>query len=280
MYELIEGATAAHAVGSPLARTRAMRTPSTRRDRGIPGACRSVPSEAACRQQTIARRVFVFLPLVCLAAVSCAQEKMLPAASAHTIPGAPEAAAAEVQGVRVSAEGDAWDAAPADLSTRLTPVKVRIVNHSGAPARIEYQQFTLVGGHGHVYRAIPIVPLDHPTPVDGEGTIQPIYAASNFFVAPRYHDVYPTLVAWPHPLARDDATSDEQGQRWEHGLPTRAMRRLGLPEGVLADGGEISGFLYFEDATKRESRLTFRAKIDDEQQGDQLAELKIPFRVQ
>ena len=223
--------------------------------------------------------MFVFLSVLSLSAVSCAQGRMLPAASAHAIPGAPEAAADEVQGVRVSAEGDDWNAAPADLSTRLTPVKVRIVNHSGVPARIEYQQFTLVGGHGHVYRAIPIVPLDHQPPVDGVGTIEPIYAASNFFVAPRYHDVYPTLAAWPQPLERDEAFSNEQYQRWNDGLPTRAMQRMGLPEGVLADGGEISGFLYFEDATKRESRLTFRADIDDEQHGDQLAEIKIPFRV-
>ncbi|HEX3904235.1 MAG TPA: hypothetical protein VH853_15460 [Polyangia bacterium] len=230
--------------------------------------------------ETTSRRVFVLLSALCLAGLSCAEGRMLPAASAHTVPGAPAAGAEEVEGVRVSAEGDDWDAAPVDLSTRFTPVKVRIVNHSGAPARIEYQEFTLVGGHGHVYRAIPVVPLDHPTPVDGDGTINPIYAGSNFFVAPRYHDVYPTFAAWPHPLVRDDAPSDGRGQRWGGGLPTRAMRRMGLPEGVLADGGEISGFLYFEDATKRESRLTFRAEIDDEQQGDQLAEIKIPFRVQ
>ncbi len=205
---------------------------------------------------------------------------MLPAASAHTIPGAPETAADEVQGIRVSADGDDWNASPADLSARLTPVKVRIVNQSGAPARIEYQQFTLVGSHGRVYQAIPPVPLDHPAPVDGDGTIRPIYAASNFFVAPRYHDIYPTFAAWPRSLARDDASAEQEHQRWGPGLPTRAMRRLGLPEGVLANGGEISGFLYFENATRRESRLTFRAELDDEQQGDQLAEIKIPFRVQ
>ena len=58
------------------------------------------------------------------------------------------------------------------------------------------------------------------------------------------------------------------------------MLRMGLPEGVLADGGEISGFLYFEDANKHESRMTFRADIDDGQHGGQLAEIKIPFRVQ
>jgi hypothetical protein len=256
-----------------------MRMALTRQARATSGTCVSGLFEAMGSNQTIDRRVFAFLSILSLSAVSCAQGRMLPAASAHTIPGAPEAAADEVQGVRVSAEGDDWNAAPVDLCARVTPVKVRIVNHSGAPARIEYQQFSLVGGHGHVYRAIPIVPLDHRPPIDGVGTIEPIYAASNFFVAPRYHDIYPTLAAWPHPFERDDAFSDGKQQRWEDGLPTRAMRRMGLPEGVLADGGEISGFLYFEDATTHESRLTFRARIDDEQQGDRLAEINIPFRV-
>jgi hypothetical protein len=257
-----------------------MRRPSSKGERGISDACGSRSFEVVGRNATLRRQMFVFLSGLALTVLSCGQGKMLPAASAHTIPGAPEAAAAEVQGIRVSAEANDWDAPPVDLTTRSTPVKVRIVNHSGAPARIEYQQFTLVGAHGHVYRAIPIVPLEHESLADGAGTITPIYAASKFFVAPRYHDVYPTFDAWPHPLTRDDADSDELYQRWGHGLPTGPMRRMGLPEGVLADGGEISGFIYFEDATKRERRLTFRAEFEDEQDGAQLAEITIPFRVQ
>jgi hypothetical protein len=54
---------------------------------------------------------------------------------------------------------------------------------------------------------------------------------------------------------------------------------MGLPEGVLADGGQISGFLYFENVTRNESRLTFKADIDDVRQGDDVAEIDIPFRV-
>lgn len=225
------------------------------------------------------RSFLVILSALCLPALSCAHTKMLPAASAHTVAGAPEAAAEEIGGLRVSAEGDDWSANPVDLSSHLTPVKVRIVNHSGAPARIEYAQFTLVGGHGHVYRAIPVVPLEHETPRDGAGTIHPIYAASKFFVAPRYHDLYPTLPAWPRPLERVDTDSGEA--RWAQGLPTHAMERMGLPEGVLDDGGEISGFLYFENATKWESRITFEADIADGRYGDrELAEIEIPFRVE
>ena len=257
-----------------------MSRPSTTEDRRIRGACRPASFEAACKNATIRREVFVFLSGLSLTLLSCGQGRLLPAASAHTVPGAPKAAAAEVQGIRISADADDWDASPTDLSSRLTPVKVRIVNHSGLSARIEYQQFTLVGGHGHVYRAIPIVPLDHQTPVNGSGTIAPIYAASNFFVAPQYRDVYPTLTAWPHPIAHHDASSDDLYQRWGRDLPTRAMRRMGLPEGILADGGEISGFIYFENATKREDRLIFHADIGDEREGSQLAEISIPFRVQ
>ncbi|HLK90865.1 MAG TPA: hypothetical protein VKZ18_13290 [Polyangia bacterium] len=213
-----------------------------------------------------------------LLVVSCGQGRMLPAASAHDVPGAPEAASQEKAGVRVSADGDDWEARPADLPARLTPVKVRIVNHSGADALIEYERFALVGARGHVYRAIPILPADGAA-TDGVEAIQPVYAASKFYVAPRTHGVYPSLEPWSHPLARDDAGFGARYKLWDSDLPTRAMRRMGLPEGVLADGGEISGFLYFENATRHEKRLTFRADIDDEQTGDQLAEITIPFQV-
>ncbi|HVV51305.1 MAG TPA: hypothetical protein VHO06_16670 [Polyangia bacterium] len=210
---------------------------------------------------------------------SCGQERMLPAASAHTVPGAPETASEEVGGVRVSADGDDWEARPSDLPDRLTPVKVRIINHSGAPAVIEYERFKLVGSHGRTYQALPLLPAEQATSLRRLGTIDPVYAASNFFVAPRYHGVYPTLSPWAQPLARDDSSFGERYRLWDDGLPTRSMERMGLPEGVLADGGEISGFLYFEDATKHESRLTFHADIDDVKTGDQLADIAIPFRV-
>jgi hypothetical protein len=216
--------------------------------------------------------------LLVLAAVSCGQGRLLPAASAHSIPGAPEAATEEKGGIRVSADGDDWKGPPADLATKLTPVKVRIVNHSGQPAVIEYARFKLIGGHGRVYRALPPVPLDHK--VDEIAAIHPVYAASNFFVAPRYHDVYPTFSPWSRPLERDDDSSAEGEQRWGRDLPTRTIERMGLPEGVVADGGEISGFLYFENAVGHENRLTFRADIYDEQSGDQLAKIEIPFRVE
>ena len=195
---------------------------------------------SGCGEQTVWRRSLGSLPaaLAALGAAACAQGKLLPAAAARTVPGAPEAAFDESSGVRVSAEGNDWNAAPADLAARLTPVKVRIVNHSGVPIEILYQQFMLKGTHGHVYQPIPLMPVDHQRP-DGIKPIHPIYSASSFYVGPAFHDVYPSLPAWSTPLLRDDAFYERQYQRWEKDLPTHAMQRMGLPEGVLADGGEI-----------------------------------------
>lgn len=182
--------------------------------------------------------------------------------------------------MRISADGDDWSAAPLDLSKRLTPVKVRIVNHSGSPALITHQQFALVDARGRLCRAIPLLPLDQRRPLAGGGAIHPVYAASKFFVAPRFHERYPTLEPWPRPLSWDDELAGALYRQWGGDLPTRAMQRLGLPEGVLADGGEISGFVYFENATRHEGRITFRADIEDGQTGSPLAEIEIPFRVQ
>jgi hypothetical protein len=219
--------------------------------------------------------IFLSLALGCGLA-GCAEGRLLPAKSAHAIPDAPGAAAADDSGIRVSAEANDWSAAPADLAQRLTPIKVRLVNHSGQPIEVLYQQFALVGAHGHRYQPLPPAPI-------GEGArppaVHPVYSAQNFFVAPRLHDVYPSLDPWSAPLPRDDDFYARQYQLWDHDLPSRPMRRMALPEGVLADGGEISGFLYFENATRKEKKVTFHAEIDQPPQGDELTELEIPFVV-
>jgi len=87
---------------------------------------------------------------------------------------------------------------------------------------------------------------------------------------------------WPPGRSLSTATATPPPSATSSGAATcrRAIRRLGLPEGVLADGGEISGFLYFENATKRERRLTLRADIDGAQDGDRLTKIELPFQVQ
>jgi hypothetical protein len=228
---------------------------------------------------TAGLRPSLILSMMSAAALGCAQGQLLPAASARTIPDVEGAALAEDSGVRVAAEANHWSGAPTDLAERLTPIRVRIVNHSGGPISILYQQFALLGAHGRRYAPLP------PSPVSGEegdaaaSAVHPVFAASSFFVAPRLHQVYPSYEPWKEPLPRDADFYARQYGRWEKDLPTRPMRRQALPEGVLADGGEISGFLYFENATRREKRVTFHADIDQPPQGDELTQLEIPFVV-
>jgi hypothetical protein len=88
------------------------------------------------------------------------------------------------------------------------------------------------------------------------------------------------LPPWPNRLRSDDVFYARQFDRWGDELPTRELQRLALPEGVLASGGEIAGFLYFENATGRESKLALRADLRDEEGRETVASLSIPFRVE
>jgi hypothetical protein len=209
-------------------------------------------------------------------AAGCGHGQLLPADSANLVPGAPDSAFAEEGGIRVAVSGDDWRGDPKDLGDHLTPVKVRVVNRSGHPVQILYERFSLVGGGGHTYRPLPVVPLDH----QGSGArLLPFFATANFFVGPRYHDVYPSLDAWPDPLPRDDAFYDRQYRRWGPMHPTVQMMRSALPEGVLGDGGEMSGYLYFENATRHEHRVKFRVELDEGHGAEVVASVDVPLRV-
>jgi hypothetical protein len=214
------------------------------------------------------------------AAVGCSHAHILPASDAHVIPGAPTAAVAEENGIRLAADGDDWSGRPADLPERLTPVKVRIVNHSGRPVQILYERFALTPAHGHAHYPLPPVPLEDQHPPDGFGTLLPIYASASFFVAPLLHQIYPSLEPWRLALPRDPDYYQRQYARWPDQLPTREMQRMGLPEGVLADGGQISGFLYFENVTGSHQRLELQAALEDGEKDGPVANLEIPFRVE
>ena len=178
----------------------------------------------------------------------------------------------------MSVNSDAWRGPPDDLAKRLTPLKVRVINHSGKPVQILYERFTLRGASGRTYRPLPVVPLDH----DGARAthLLPIFASANFFVGPRYRDVYPSLESWSQALQRDETFYQRQYQLWGDGPPTTQMQRSALPEGVLGDDGEMSGYLYFENATRDEDRLKFKAELDEGHGGDVVATIELPFRVE
>ena len=207
----------------------------------------------------------------------CGHGHLVPAPSATMVPGAPGAAFQIVDGVRCSADAAAWEGRPGEVPSFVLPVKVRIVNASGTPIRLLDQDFALVGSSGRKYQPIPVLSSD---PDPAASSVYPIYASSKFYVSARYHDVYQSLEAWPEPLGRNDSFYERQYRRWGGDRPQREVVRMALPEGVLADGGTISGFLYFESPLGHESRVTFEADFENSAGADTVAAMKIPFRTE
>ena len=54
---------------------------------------------------------------------------------------------------------------------------------------------------------------------------------------------------------------------------------MGIPEGVLEPGGQISGFLYFEKRPGSLKRITFEADLANARTGANFGTVRIPFVV-
>jgi hypothetical protein len=215
-----------------------------------------------------------------LALASCGHGRLAPGGNAELVPGAVASAVALDEGVRVVASLDDWRGTANALPDQVTPIKIRLVNHGKQPISILYEHFTLEGRGGRRYHVIPAIPLTHATLLAGMGPIRPIFAASNFEVAPRYHDIYPSFEAWPTPLPRARSGEDGVAVRWAGRAPDREICRMELPEGVLAPDGEITGYLFFEDPTRYEKALTLDADLVSERSGQTVASVKIPLQVE
>lgn len=210
---------------------------------------------------------------------SCGHGALAPSAAATVVPNAPTAAFSVAEGVRCSANVGAWNGHDGTLPEFVVPVKVRIKNESGRAIRVLYEEFALLGTKGRSYRPIPVLPIDDEARKRVQ-PMSPLYASTGFFVAPRFHDVYATLESWSVPLQRDEALHGELFRRWGSRPPDRQMMREALPEGVLGDGGILTGFLFFESPLDREDRVTFQADFDAGDGRQKVASIEIPFRVE
>ena len=135
------------------------------------------------------------------------------------------------------------------------------------------------GKKGRTYRPIPVLPID----ADARKRIprlDPLYASSKFYVAPGFRDVYASLDPWSTPLQRDETLYDELFRRWGNQRLRLNLLRMALPEGVLDDGGIVTGFLFFESPLAKESHVTLAAEFDASDGGGTVASIEIPFKVE
>jgi hypothetical protein len=132
-----------------------------------------------------------------LVAPACGHGHLAPGESAQIVRDMPNAAVTNSDGVRLVATFDDLRGLQRQLPGNVAAVKIRIINHSDYDLQLLYENFRLVGKRGHVYHALPVIPLDHRDLVASVAPVRPIYATENFQVAALYQDIYPSLPPSP-----------------------------------------------------------------------------------
>jgi hypothetical protein len=206
---------------------------------------------------------------------ACASAPVLqPGPGAQPAPSGPgDGAIGESAGVRVVARSDAWDGIPTNLEQRITPVLVEITNNSTTPLLIRYRSFELQRVGGRTEHALP------PFEIEGEvtqeiGTLH--YPYSDFTIAPYLRRYYPRMRIADGFLLDDVFYNTYRPVFRTLNLPTGDMVQKALPEGVLAAGGKVTGFLYFP-ALEEKGPINFSMDLLNATTRVDFGDVQIPF---
>jgi hypothetical protein len=250
-----------------------------------------------------------------MALAGCAAKRVVltPAPTANVV--AANAAQGQADGVTIVARPNAWSGRPFNLADEITPLKVTIRNHSGHPLRIQYGEFWLVGANGQDYAALPptdirgavnaqlaypdpprVVPAAYLEPQsragaslvrvddheEGEGreVIEPDFDFHDYYIAPYWGYGYSGMGWWPYSWSPDMGYYNGYWPYMQRiHLPTRSMLRKAIPEGVIANGGHITGFLYFQKVkgTGSPRPVNLQAQLVDARTGQKFGKIVIPF---
>lgn len=188
-------------------------------------------------------------------------------------------AVAEAFGIRIVARGDAWRGRPATLEDVLTPLHVTIENQSGRPIQIRYNHFVMVGLRGFRSFALPPFEIEGTAEVPvPPRSIAPGFLHQGFFVAPHHHPFFGAHMSpWRRPFGFDPTFYQNHYILWPVRLPTQDMIQQAIPEGVLDDTGQISGFLYFQRIGPEVSRVTLTVEWADADTAERIGTTSIPF---
>ena len=200
-----------------------------------------------------------------------------PAAHALQPPDQNSAVMSEERGVRVVAEARSFPG-HAYIEAEVTPVRVTIANGSEKPLFVRYHSFRLKASDGSQYSAIP--PHQVSGTVPSAEALPPSIGVSRFEVAPYYQGFYPGIAAYRGPFDYDAVYYDNHYGYWRTTtqLPTVEMLRRALPEGILNDGGNLEGYLYFPALElERGTEVVLHVQLDCAD-GD-YASFRLPFVV-
>ncbi len=190
----------------------------------------------------------------------------------------------EVAGVRVRASVEQWEG-ERDIFDHVTPVRLEIHNASGVKLRVRYQDFELDAANGETYHALPLYRIGGTVTkpvILSDWDYTPTYP-ENFYVAPYTAPFYDGDYmiyegAWDH----EPGYYDSYYRYWaEVALPTPTMVAQSLPEGALADGGQLQGWLYFERVPAREELepVFLTMALVNAETGERLGRIRLPFAI-
>lgn len=110
--------------------------------------------------------------------------------------------------------------------------------------------------------------------------IAPGFAYDHFYYAPYWGYGYDGLGPWPYAWGPDLGYYHMYYPYMERiHLPTHSMLTKAIPEGVIAPGGYVQGFLYFKKVDPELKNVEFVARLQHAQDGQQFGQINIPFGV-
>lgn len=224
---------------------------------------------------------------VALASTGCGAgtTRLVPARGANRAPDQPSAAEANVGGVRLLVEGDAWPGRSATLARGVSAVLVIVENHSDRAVDIRRDDFALQGASGE--RFMTVAPSEVPAggPQEAIAVPAPVFseapAERSDLVPPnpgpnRAGSLSRVETSFPqNPLDFRPVTITPQSFR-------RDLESRALAEGTLIPGQKRAGFVYFVGGLGGEEHVTLEARLQKPRSGSRpfdVAMADIPLRV-
>lgn len=189
-----------------------------------------------------------------------------------------------VEGVHVTAAVEAWPGTPAVLD-HVTPVRLTIRNDSGQPIRVHLSDMRLVDDRGGTYAALPLYLINGRAEIDTYAyRPTPGFDYDRYYIDSPYAPYYGGFGVYDYGYPYDYYDYYDYDRYYEYWntvpLPTQRMVDLVIPEGVVEDGGFVSGFVYFERVNPaRSAQATFLYDVVDAKTGKPMGRVDLVFDV-
>jgi len=190
----------------------------------------------------------------------------------------------EVAGVRVEASVADWGG-DNDIFEHVTPVRVEIINDSGAELRVSYQDIELQAADGTTYAALPLYRIDGPATkpvVTADWDYAPT-SPKGFYVAPHAAPLYEgEYTIYDGEFEYDPGYYTTYYRYWANvPLPTAYMVEQALPEGVMPHRGRMIGWVYFERVPEADELepVYLSISLAKAEDGTRIGRVRLPFSV-